>query len=253
MERNSVVSALILSSRPMGEDNRCVSIFSPELGVFDAIQYGGRKSRLRSVVQSFHSGKMWLYTDASKTFPKITDFDVTSYRPSIRESLEKNWAASLCCELILKTHCAGDFQKGWYITSGFLDGLDFSDESECRTALLRFLWRFLSLLGLQANTSECIRCGSPLTTIGFYISTEGSFVCPNCFNNSIEQTQKIFSLSGEALRYLEAVSERTPKESRTLPISAKATKELEDTLFYLIEKAAEARLKTIEAGRGIFI
>ncbi len=245
MERNSSVHGLILSARPCGENNRIVTVLSSERGLFDAMQYGGRKSRLRSMVQIFHSGTMWIYEDNAKEQIKITDFDVSSYRLSLRESLIKNWAASVAMEVILKTKCAGENEKCWILANAFLDGLDFTDESETKTALLRFLWRYLNLMGLDAQTSVCSLCQKPLTTLGIYSKSESSFICSDCFQTAFNENSP-FALSGEALRFLEAVKYKSSKESRAIKLSDNAKGELQNALFTLIENAAGSKLNSLK-------
>lgn len=249
MERNSQVHALILSSKNIGEDHRLITIFSKEKGVFTAMQFGGRKSKLRSMIQPFHFGKMWLYTDSVKNQTKITDFHVESYRPSLRESLEKNWAANICLELVLKTHCGGDNENGFTLVNAFLDGLDFSQKDDVKVALIRFLWRFLGLMGQRPDVSFCGKCGKPLTTIGLYDSSELCFFCTDCTvtDNNSNFTFTTPSLSGEALRFLENVSKLSPKESRNLSISSTAISQLQNILFSLIEKSCDTKLKTLES------
>lgn len=245
MERNSCVHGLILLSRPYGENNRIITLLTSERGLIDAMQFGGRKSRLRSMLQLFHSGKIWLYENPSKEQIKITDFDVTSYRPTLRESLVKNWAASVAMETVLKTKCAGEKEKAWILANAFLDGIDISDESEAKVALLRFLWRYLDLLGLQADTKNCAHCFSPLTTVGIYSKSDSSFVCPDCAEAFVNE-QKPFALSGEALRFLEAVKNKSSKESRAIKLSENARGQLQNALFTLIENAAGTSLYTLK-------
>lgn len=247
MERNSQVHALILTAKNIGEDHRLITIFSKEKGVFTAMQFGGRKSKLRSMIQPFHLGKMWLYTDSVKGQTKITDFHVESYRPELRESLEKNWAANLCLELVLKTQCGGDNENGFTLVNAFLEGLNFSSKKEVKLALIRFLWRFLGLMGQKPDVSYCGKCGKPLTTIGIYDSTELCFFCNDCTVIDSNSNFHYPSLSGESLRFLESVSNLSPKESRNITLSPNASSELQSILFLLIEKSCDTKLKTLES------
>lgn len=165
MSRSFFTDVIVLSSRQFGEDNRIITLISPEKGIFDAILYGGRKNKLRSLVSPYHSGTMWLYNDETRHSIKITDFDVKQYRPTIRENLYKTCASALATELVIKTQSgndAGQFAESWVLYKGFLDGLDLSDESQAKLGLLRFLWRFLGLLGLQPDPFYCSTCGNEL-------------------------------------------------------------------------------------------
>ena len=93
MSRNFSYSVLTLRVRPSGESNREAWFLSAEEGIFKATVFGGPKSRLRSQVAPFHQGRLWIYHDPVKDSRKVTDFDVSSWRPGLRELYERVMAA----------------------------------------------------------------------------------------------------------------------------------------------------------------
>ena len=256
--RNLSTPALILSVAMSGENNRRATVFSPDEGIFSATLYGGPKSRMRSLVSPMNSGTLYLYRDESKNQTKITDFDVKNYHLSFRENLFKTYAASLATEILLKTKCAGSPQESWRILNGFLDGMEFSDENESRLGLIRFLWRYLGLLGVRPDTALCCSCGASLHSMkitgealscGYVFSrAENGFVCPDCA--SFEKKED-FPLSKEAVTYLEAVSALSPREARALKVSGAALSEMKRISYSLTEQACGAKLKSLESGTGI--
>ncbi|QTQ14153.1 DNA repair protein RecO [Treponema parvum] len=282
MLRNSITDAVVLFVSPSGENNRSVCVFSMELGIIYAILYGGPKSKLKGLVSPFNRGKMYLYRDTVKNSIKITDFDVTNFHQTFRESLFKSWAASLASEIVIKTKCGGSPAECWKIFNGFLDGIELSDEDNGRLGLIRFLWRYLELLGIRPDTSFCARCGKAffseretsaaehgksnsaeygssrveysrtepaelIQTAAIYMPSENGFLCTSCS----APDKGGFRLCKQALHYLTAVSELEPKEVRSLRCTAKAVNEMRDLTFYMIEAAAGLRLKSIESGLGI--
>ncbi|MBQ9206025.1 MAG: DNA repair protein RecO [Treponema sp.] len=256
--RNVSTPALILSVAMSGENNRRVTIFSPDEGIFFATLYGGPKSKLRSLVSPMNSGIIYLYRDEVKNQTKITDFDVKKYHLSFRENLFKSWAASFATEILIKTKCAGALKESWRILNGFLDGMDFSDENESRLGLVRFLWRYLALLGVKPNTATCCSCGTSLHTHTFsddslsdsyvFSHMENGFSCSDCahYENSMD-----FVLSKTALTYLEAVTSLSPKDVRKLAVSGKTLNEMKQLAYFLIEQACGTKLKSLESGIGI--
>ena len=240
-----------------GENNRLVTIFSPDEGIFFATLYGGPKSKMRSLVSPMNSGIIFLYRDEVKNQTKITDFDVKNYHLSFRENLFKTYAASFVTEIVIKTKCAGSPKESWRILNGFLDGMELSGENESRLGLVRFLWRYLALLGIQPNTKNCCVCGSSLhsqkfttdtISLGFnYARHENGFVCPDC---QIEKKTEA-SLSKSAITYLESISSLSPKDVRTLVISQTTFLEMKQFTYALIEQACLAKLKSLESGVGI--
>lgn len=255
--RNLSEKATVLQVRQQGENNRSVTILTPDEGVLWATLYGGPKSKLRSLVSAFNTGEIYLYKDKTKNSCKITDFDVKSYHPSFNENLFKSYAASFGAEIIIKTQCAGSPESAFYLYNGLLDGMEMSNESQCRLGLVRFLWRYIGLLGVKPDTSVCCQCGKSLLAgesrpngINFKASYSvygNGFVCGDCAAAS----EKSFLLSGESLLYLEAVSKAKPKAVRQMQISRQSMTELKDFCYYLIQSACGVRFLSLESGLAI--
>lgn len=265
--RNFSTPAIILNVQPLGENNRSVTLFTPEDGISYSTLYGGPKSKLRSLVSPMNAGIIYIYRDESKKSSKITDFDVKKYHLSFRESLFKIWASSLVAELLIKTHCAGSPSNAWTIVNGFLDGMELTDESESKIGLIRFLWRYLGLLGIRPNTRECVHCGESFMSERFaaetvaqkyrYYEMENGFICSSCSDFSSEggvENQfagRAFFLGKSSITYLEAISTLSPKDVRQIVIDEKTFLEMKQLCFYLIEQACGSRLKSLESGIGI--
>ena len=95
---------------------------------------------------------MWLYNDETRHSIKITDFDATQYRSTLRENLYKTCASALATELVIKTKSgneSGQYVESWTLYKCFLYGLDIADENQANIGTLRFLLRFLGHLVLQ--------------------------------------------------------------------------------------------------------
>ncbi len=260
--RNFSTQSLVLSVKMQGENNRQACIFSPDEGIFYATLYGGPKSKLRSLVSPMNSGVMYLYRDEVKSHIKITDFDVKKTHISFRENLFKTFAASLTAEILLKTKCGGSPKESWTLSNAFLDGMELSSENESRVALVRFLWRYIDLLGIKPDTSECCKCGESFHALKFtehalsytysYDIQENGFTCPECEKRLHSESKKAeFLLGKEALTYLEAVSQLPPKEVRMITINLHTLTQMKDLCFFLIERACGAKLKALESGIGI--
>jgi DNA repair protein RecO (recombination protein O) len=232
------------------QDHLSVTMLTQNDGVRYATLFGGRKSKFRALVTPWHTGTIWLYEQNPQRSLKITDFDVQKYRHTFRESLYKTQAASLVSELVIKTKGAGDTKKCWVLVNGFLDGLDLVSDDEASPALLRFLWRYLDILGIQPALELCALCGEPLVNerqnAVLFNSAENGFVCPSCAAGMRQTAENDLSLTQEALLYLNAVSTRNARESRRIALSDQAKDSLKRVLFFLISAAAGERLKTLE-------
>lgn len=244
--RSWQTESLVLSLSPFGEGHRNALLLTRNQGLVHAAVFGGPKSSLRARVSPWQTGTAWLYTDPVKNMVKITDFDVLFWRQGLRENLVRTWCASLCTELITKSHGVTD----WTLVNAFLDGIAVSDETECRLALLRFLWRILSGAGLCPDCESCSRCGAGISGkngVLYYSPYEDGFVCPDCAHRD---EQRIL-LSREALDYLMAITRLKPSEVRAIPLGYGAYAELRSFLFFLLNRMVGSPLKTLETGEGI--
>lgn len=262
MLRNSSTDAIVFSVKPLGENNSSVRLFTPQ-GILYATLYGGPKSRLRPRVSVWNSGTAWLYTNEQNGSIKISDFDVKNYHLSFRGDLFKNFAAAIAAEIVIKTNAAGSAEKCFHLTSGFLDGLEIADASQSRSGLIRFLWRYLELLGIQPDAENCAVCGKAFAndsadagdSAGAGVSyelSENGFVCAECHEaNGVVLDDRPLFLTREAVNYLASVSNMTAAQSRALHLSNNAESELKRLLFFLIEQTCGTKLKTLESAGGI--
>lgn len=264
--RNFQKEALILSVKNSGENNRIVSFFTKEDGIQSAILYGGPKSRLRSLVSPFNYGQIYLYNDEAKHSSKITDFDAKKYHLSFRESLFKTWAASLAVEIVIQTQCAGSPQECFTMLNGFLDGLDLLDEAQGKTGLIRFLWRFTGLLGVQPDCSCCHHCGKPFFSGNLaenaiqyksggaiYSHSENGFICSDCSRYITDNLDKSAAsvLSSKSVVYLQATSSCEPSVSRNMKLLPEEISSLKNFVFSILESAVGTKIKTLHSGIGI--
>ncbi len=244
MQRSYYTNALILNLKPAGENNSTVTLLTPDKGVIYATLYGGPKSKLRSLVALWHSGKIWLYENAEKKQTKISDMEVSNYHASFGQNLFKQYAASLAAELAIKTRCAGSPEECFKIVCGFLDGMELCDEEQSRLGLIRFLWRFLELMGVRPDTSASRAFATE--TVSYYNIIE------NCFTwERDEQSTHLIPIKNEAVQYLAAVSELTPSQVRRIPVDKSVYEEIRQFVFFLLERNLETEMNTIKTGAGI--
>ena len=259
MNRSTSTSAIVLSLRPLGENNSSVTLLTPEDGIVYAVLYGGPKSRLRSLVAQWNSGKVWLYENPEKNQIKISDFEVVNYHPSFSQNLFKSYAASLAAEIAIKTRCAGSASQCHRLVSGFFDGMELCDEEQSRLGLLRFLWRYLELLGIQPNSHACCNCGKTFldtrfapNAVSYYNGMENSFICPDCVESGgSSQSGNMINVHFSAVQYLSALTVLSPSEARKLSIDQEVYGQIRQLVFFLIENSIDQKLNSIETGMGI--
>ena len=155
MARLFTYSALILRVRPSGEANREAWMLTAEEGILRATVFGGPKSRLRAHVEPYHRGALWLYRNPVRDSRKISDFDVQSWKPGIRESYERSAAAAAIAETILAGHGGGGaWQDAFTLADASLEALEAADEDGAARVFIHFLWRWAEILGIRPELDE---------------------------------------------------------------------------------------------------
>ena len=227
MNRSYSTNAIVLNLKPSGENNSTVTLLTPDKGIMYATLYGGPKSKMKSLVAQWHSGKIWLYDNPEKKQTKISDIEVVNYHPSFGQNLFKMFAASLAAEIAIKTKCSGSPEQCFKLVHGLFDGMELCDEEQSRLGLIRFLWRYLALMGVQpeADSDEAF---AP-EAVSYYNG----------------------SLSSQAVGYLSSISKLEPSKVRQLSVSKDTYCELKDFVFYLISSNIGTELNTIKTGIGI--
>lgn len=259
--RNSSSPATILAVKQAFENNRTVTLLTPQEGIVYATLFGGPKSKLRSLVSPFNCGTAFLYKDETKKSCKLTDFDVKSYHPSFRENLFKTYAANFACEIVIKSRCAGSPDQAFYLLNGLLDGMELSNENNSRLGLIRFLWRYLAVLGVRPDAQVCCQCGksfleksfnSPdFSGYGLYSEGDNGFICEDCIPKGSIKNLNTFTLSKKSLTYLQAISVLKPKEVRQIIITQNELSELRDFCYMLIQNACNTKFLSLESGISI--
>jgi len=244
-------SALILRSRPSGEANRDVWLMTAEAGLLRATVFGGPKSRLRSYVSPFHSGQAWVYHDPAKDSRKLSDFDVRSWRPGLRELYERTMAADAVAETLLASHGGGgNWGRALSLVEAALDALADADSETCGRILLCFLWQWADFLGLRPEFDCCSVCGKPVppgSMIKFSLR-EGGVVCAACRNEGEGGCVAAGYLeAGSACRrWLETVRPLPPAEVTRYTLDEKPFHEAKSLTTTILAEALGRRLASWE-------
>jgi len=203
MSRTAVYTGLVLRSRASGEANSEVTLLTAEEGIIRATVFGGAKSKLRAHSAPYNSGQVWIYRDKAKDYAKLSDFDVHSWRPGLRELYERTMAASAVAETVLSSHGGGgDWNTALKLAAETLDTLENANEELCTRLLVHFLWRWADFLGIQPHLESCADCGENTDGALWFSAREGTALCNTCTHNH----DSLMRLNPGCRKWLSAVS-----------------------------------------------
>lgn len=253
--------ATVFSIKNVMENHSSVCLFTREAGIMHALFFGGAKSRKRSIISPWNSGTAFIRKKTSA--PVITDFAVEKYRLSFREDLLKYYIVSFIAELVMKTNAAGEAANCFALVNGFIDGLEECDDSSIiQAALVRFMWRFLKMLGAEGTNFCCIACKKPFfytdrllksleeeqnTLKGKvkYVFEERGFLCASCENTC---KSRYTHLTLSSLSYLALLSFLPANVVQKLPLDEKNGEELR---FFLYSSLHDLTMCGTDSIKGI--
>jgi DNA repair protein RecO (recombination protein O) len=245
MSRTFVYSALVLRNRPSGGSNNEVFLLTAEEGIVKATVFGGAKSKLRSHSAPYNSGHVWVYRDPAKDYGKLSDFDVHSWRPGLRELYDRTMAAGGVAETILTTHGGGgDWGKALELAEATLDALESANEELCPRLLVYFLWRWAGFLGIRPEIETCSACGSEAANGPLWFSSrENTLLCGNCVpNGSSVPAGGLLQLNPGCLRWLTAAGSVEPSLLHRYSMDNKSFNEAKALAAAVITSALGKRL-----------
>jgi DNA repair protein RecO (recombination protein O) len=227
-----------------------VLLLTPEEGLLRAIAHGAysQKGKLRGVTHFLCSGTAYLYHNPVSDSTKLSDFDVRLFHSGVREDLSRFYTASLWAEAISKTYGAGGGSEELFgLFHEALGELERRPGNEAELVSIQFIWRFLSVSGMQpdlehcAITGEFLAQGEPV----YYSPAEQGF----CSRDVAGEHMTAWQPGALAfMRHTATVS--LSQALRTTP-PAGATARIKRVLYAILEEHVDSPLNTLKSGSGI--
>ncbi|MBO6001335.1 MAG: DNA repair protein RecO [Spirochaetales bacterium] len=240
MERNISTQAVVLSVRRFGELHKAVTLLSPELGLVDAIIFGGRKGKKTALAPLFSISDMQIYHNPVKNEYSVVEA-VSSFVPmSITEDLACTYTAAFFCEIIAKSPSDEPDQTFGLICDA-LKALEQKPQNRKRITA-SFIWKLMQISGTACDLESCPVCDKPYAedeTL-FFSNPMGVPCCKGC-----SDSEYLILLPGSR-RYLRHTMPMSFNEAIGVEINAAA----EDRIFrYMLRWASvfiQSPLKTLK-------
>ena len=249
MERHTAVEGIILRNRRTGDIDRRVTLLSPEIGIIDATAYGARKSKgsLSGKIDSFTSGRWFLYHNPVRDIYKIEDADQLVQRDFLRESLAASYTASFWAESILKTH--GGIHESAPLYHQLISSLQaLQDQGSSDGLLVQSIWRFLGIIGYGLILDRCSQCGRIIKDQDtLFLHGDGdALTCPLCTGTGGDGGSGMILPGGR--RYLQVTTEMPLHEALRVGLSDESMRALKRLLLQYLDILTEGTMQTIKSG-----
>ncbi|MCL2704705.1 MAG: DNA repair protein RecO [Spirochaetaceae bacterium] len=252
IKRNLKLEGIIIRNYRIQDYHKGLVIFSPDIGIFHAIAYGGYKgkSKIGPSVQPLCKGKFDIYQDPVKKSNKILEYEPYVIYENIKNDLKKYFTALTWLEIIVKSHGGGESTTDfYYLLSESLGTLEQIPEILMDRLIVQFLLRTAILLGGNMNPSECGLCGSKISIEEplYYSKSDSCFTCSRCFSHNSEQ------IAAGLKKYIEYSLQNSLEISLKVVIENNLLKYFKSLLYSIIQEYLEENLLTLKAGKDYLV
>ena len=236
--------AIVLASRPLGEADRIVGLFSQELGRLDAVVKGVRRTKSRWGGRLEPFGVVDLVLFRGRSLYTVTSAQLVATFAHIREDREAMAAAALACEAV-----AGLFgeeeahARVFNLLARSLAEIDrgFAGPAYSAPLVLGVLMKLLHEAGYLPVLDQCAHCGSGGMALAFSAS-RGGLVCECSVGEGVPVTP-------EAVEAMRSSVELPLAELRGLP-SAPGAEEALRHIHQLYMHETGSRLRALRFAYG---
>jgi len=168
---------------------------------------------MRAYVAPFHQGKLWIYHDPVRDSNKVSDFDVQSYRPGIREVWERAMAADAVAETILSSQGGGEnWPEAVRLAGAVLDALNEAPAKACSRLAIYFLWHWAHILGIRPDLTACASCSceAKREDVLWCSARKEVFLCEECSTGINKDTDSLLRVGGGARLWLKEIESLPP-------------------------------------------
>lgn len=238
--RNYQVEAVVIRKVKLGEADRILTFYTPDMGKIQAVARGVRRPRskmsghlelLTHSTVSLARGRNLDTVTGSQTidsfFPLLTDLELNSYALYTIELLNQFTADSI--------ENAPLFQQLLGVMKQLCDSGNVEVLMRC------FELHLLELVGYRPHFDYCIKCRSSLKPVDNYFSdSEGGVVCPGCAGGQTS-LRRISVDAIKVLRWLQGVE---LLEAERLKIEAALSRDLESVIRGYVKYLLERDIKS---------
>ncbi len=252
MNRHLKLSGIVISNYRIQDYNKGVKIFTPELGVFSSIAYGGYRprSRLGSLLQPVTYGEFDIYHDPVKKIYKISDYEPLCDYLNIKNDLTKYYCILLWFEIILKSHSGGEARDEIYdLLHESMNLLEKCSDEKRERLMIQFLMRVIIFFGGPFQLNECCNCGTIIKNEDYlyYSIRDLGFLCRNCAKSDL------LEINPGTRKYIDYSSGQKIEVSLNSGIEKNNQKELKIFLYRVIQEYLEDSLTTLNIGREFLV
>ena len=229
-------AGIVLRQRKLGEADKVLTIFTPNLGKLDAVAKGVRRPRSKLAGHVEPLTHTSFLVARGRTLDIVTQAQAIDDFLPLREDLERMGRALYAVELV--DRFTAERQESYPVFRLLLETLSrLAERKDLDTVLRYFEMRLLGYAGFRPQLERCVACGAALKpTTNYWSASGGGVICPA----SVAGEQVVRALSVNGLKVLRLMQSSSFAEVARVAIPQSLAAELErhlrEYLRYVLER-----------------
>ncbi|MBT9163222.1 MAG: DNA repair protein RecO [Chloroflexi bacterium] len=232
--------AIVLKHTNLGEADRILTLFTPNMGKLKALVRGARRSRSKLGGHVEPLTHCSLVLARGRNLDTVTQSQTIGGFLSIRNDL---WLTAQALYLIeLADVFTAERSENYPVYKLLLDALHELGKVRCVELLFRYFeLQLLGHVGYQPQLRDCLNCRSPLRPVeNFFSPSGGGVLCPNCAHTE-PVVQPISVNALKVMRLLQRGDYATASRLRLVPeLSRELERIVQGYIRYLLEREIKA-------------
>lgn len=238
--RNYQTEAIIIKKAKLGEADRILTLYTPELGKIQAVAKGVRRPKSKM------AGHLELLTHSLVSLARGRNLDTITGSQTINSFLTLKSDFGLTSYALYATELVNQFTADHIENRPLFRLLLETMEKLCQPGDSELVLRYFELhllneVGYRPQLQQCVACHQPLKPItNSFSSSAGGMLCPNCCRSQALP----YSLSVNALKVLRLLQSSNYSTVSRVKMNPPLSQELEtvmrDYLKYLLEREVKS-------------
>jgi len=234
--------AIVLKRMNLGEADRILTLYSPNLGKFRAVAKGVRRPKSKM------GGHLELLTHSALMLARGKNLDIITQSQTIdsflplRGDLWHTTTALYAAELVERFTAEHVENRPLYKL--LLNTLSWLCEAEDAELTLRYFeLKLLTHLGYKPQLHQCLGCKTSIEPrTNFFSSSGGGVLCPQCR----EKEPLACPISVNALKVMRFLEKSAYAAASKLKLDAELSRELEQLMRHYIRYLLEREVRSVE-------
>ena len=239
-QRNYQTEAIIIKKTKLGEADRILTLYTPDLGKIQGVAKGVRRPKSKL------AGHLELLTHSLVSLARGRNLDTITGSQTINSFLPLKSDLQLTSYALYATELVNQFTADHIENCPLFRLLSDTMEQLCQVRNSELVLRYFELhllndVGYRPQLQQCVSCRSPLKPVtNAFSPTDGGVLCPKCY----QKRSLAYPLSVNALKVLRLLQSSSYDTANKLKINPELSHELDEVMSHYLKYLLDREVKS---------